>query len=87
MRCDDYADVMHRVLRRQFAYRYVAHDAFAALGFPGARDLADMFEFNRQYVPNRRIDLAKSRELYPEIRTFERWLRTHTPAFERAMAA
>ena len=87
MRCDDYADVMHRVLRRQFAYHYVAHDEFAALGFPGARDLADMFEFNRQYVPNRRIDLAKSRELYPEIRTFERWLRTHTPAFERAMAA
>jgi Predicted nucleoside-diphosphate-sugar epimerases len=87
MRCDSYAEVMHRVLHRPFAYRYVAHDAFAALGFPGARDLADEFEFNRQYVPNRRVDLAKSRELYPEIRTFERWLRSHTPAFERAMAA
>jgi hypothetical protein len=34
-RCDDYAEIMHRVLRRPFAYRYVAHDAFAALGFPG----------------------------------------------------
>lgn len=86
MRCDDYAEVMHRVLRRPFAYRYVAHDAFAALGFPRARDLAGMFEFNRQYVPNRRVDLAKSRELYPEIRPFERWLRSHTPAFERALA-
>jgi uncharacterized protein YbjT (DUF2867 family) len=86
-RCDDYAEAMHRVLGRQFAYRYVAHDAFAALGFPGARDLADMFEFNRQYVPNRRVDLAKSRELYPQMHTFERWLRAHTPAFERAMAA
>jgi uncharacterized protein YbjT (DUF2867 family) len=87
LRCDDYADVMHRVLGRRFAYRYIAHDAFAALGFPGARDLADMFEFNRQYVPNRRVDLAKSRELYPEIRPFERWLRTHAPAFERALAS
>jgi uncharacterized protein YbjT (DUF2867 family) len=86
-RCDDYAEAMHRVLGRQFAYRYIAHDAFAALGFPGARDLADMFEFNRQYVPNRRVDLAKSRELYPQMRTFERWLRAHMPAFERAMAA
>jgi uncharacterized protein YbjT (DUF2867 family) len=85
MRCDDYAEVMHRVLHRPFAYRYVAHDAFAALGFPGARDLADMFDFNRQFVPNRRVDLAKSRELYPEIRPFERWLRGHTPAFERAL--
>jgi uncharacterized protein YbjT (DUF2867 family) len=86
MRCDDYAETMHRVLRRPFAYRYITHDAFAALGFPGARDLADMFEFNRQYVPNRRLDLAKSRELYPEIRPFERWLRSHAPAFERALA-
>ena len=67
--------------------KYVTHDVFAALGFPGARDLADMFEFNRQYVPNRRVDLAKSRELYPQIHTFERWLRGHTPAFERALAA
>lgn len=87
VRCDEYAEVMHRVLGRPFSYRYVAHDAFAALGFPGARDLADMFEFNRQYVPNRRVDLAKSRELYPQIRTFEHWLRGHTPAFERALAA
>ena len=87
LRCDDYAEVMHRVLGREFAYRYIAHDAFAAQGFPGARDLADMFEFNRQYVPNRRLDLAKARELYPEIRPFERWLRSHAPAFERALAS
>jgi uncharacterized protein YbjT (DUF2867 family) len=87
LRCDDYAQVMHRVLGRSFAYRYVAHDAFAALDFPGARDLANMFEFNRQYIPNRRVDLAKSRELYPEIRPFERWLRGHVPAFERALAS
>jgi hypothetical protein len=37
-------------------------------------------------VPNRRVDLAKSRELYPGIRPFEHWLRSHTPAFERALA-
>jgi uncharacterized protein YbjT (DUF2867 family) len=87
LRCDEYAEIMHRVLGRSFAYRYVAHDAFAALDFPGARDLANMFDFNRQYVPNRRVDLAKSRELYPEIRPFERWLRGLVPAFERALAS
>lgn len=87
LRCDEYAESMHRVLGRSFAYRYVAHDAFAALDFPGARDLADMFEFNRCYVPNRRVDLSKSRELYPEIRPFERWLRGHVPAFELALAS
>jgi uncharacterized protein YbjT (DUF2867 family) len=87
MRCDEYTEIMHRVLGRQFAYRYVAHDAFAARELVGARALADMFDFNRQYVPNRRLDLAKSRELYPEIRPFERWLRNHASEFERALAS
>jgi uncharacterized protein YbjT (DUF2867 family) len=87
LRCDEYAEIMHRVLGREFAYRYVAHDAFAALDFPHARDLADMFEFYRRYVPNRRVDQAKSRELYPAIRTFEQWLRDHVSAFEHALAS
>lgn len=46
-----------------------------------------MFELNRLYVPNRRLDLMKSRELFPEIRTFERWLKTNTTAFERVLTA
>jgi uncharacterized protein YbjT (DUF2867 family) len=87
LRCDEYTDVMHRVLGRQFAYRYIAHDAFAGRDMLGASALADMFEFNRLYVPNRRMDLAKSRELYPRIRAFERWLRDHTSDFQRALAS
>jgi len=68
-------------------YAAIAKELGLPLDFPGARDLAGMFEFNRQYIANRRVDLAKSRELYPEIRPFERWLRGHMPAFERALAS
>jgi uncharacterized protein YbjT (DUF2867 family) len=85
LRGEEYAQVMRHVLGREFVYDYVSHDAFAALGFPGARDLADMFEFNRRYIPNRRADLVKSRELYPEIRTFERWLRANTTGLEQIL--
>lgn len=85
LRCDEYAQIMQRVLGREVTYKYIPQDAYAALGFPGASDLANMFEFNRLYIPNRRTDLAKSRELYPEIRTFERWLRANVPAMEQAM--
>jgi uncharacterized protein YbjT (DUF2867 family) len=85
LRCDAYAEIMQRLLGRPVAYNHIAHDAYAALGFPGAGDLANMFEFNRLYVPNRRSDLSKSRELYPEIRSFERWLKANTGAFERAL--
>lgn len=87
LRCEEYAQVMKRLLGRQFAYNYIAHDAYAALGFAGSRDLADMFEFNRLYVPNRHGDLVRSRELFPEIRSFERWLKSNMPVFERALAS
>jgi uncharacterized protein YbjT (DUF2867 family) len=87
LRCDDYAEIMKRVLGRNITYHYVPPGTFAALGFPGAADLANMFEFNRVYVPNRRLDLAKSRELFPEIRPFERWLRTNAATMEKVLDA
>jgi hypothetical protein len=71
---------MSRVLNRKIVYEYVPHDRFAAAlsaeGNREANDLADLFDFNRSYVLTRGADLMKSRELYPEIRTFERWLRS-----------
>ena len=86
-RCDDYAEIMKRVLGRNVLYQYVPPGTFAALGFPGAADLASMFEFNRVYIPNRRTDLAKCHELYPEIRSFERWLRSNAAAMEKVLDA
>lgn len=85
LRVEQYAQSMARLLGRQVEYQYIAHAAFAALAFPGAQDLANMFEFNRLYIPNRKADLAKSRELFPEIRSFERWLKSNTAAMERMM--
>lgn len=84
-RPDEYAQIMAQALNRKIEYRYIDHDTFAALPFPAAPDLADMFEFNRLYVPNRRGDLAKSRELFPEIRSFDRWLRSNTATMQRVL--
>ena len=59
----------------------VVHDdltpaAFAALGFPGADDLANMFlfkrDFERTYCASRSV--ACSRELNPHMQTFAAWL-------------
>ncbi|HEY4366448.1 MAG TPA: NmrA/HSCARG family protein [Steroidobacteraceae bacterium] len=87
LRPDEYADIMTRLLNRKIEYRYIAHDAYAALPFPAAADLANMFEFNRLYITNRKADLAASRELFPAIRGFEQWLRGNTAALQRAMEA
>jgi uncharacterized protein YbjT (DUF2867 family) len=79
----EYGRIMTRVLGRTILYKYVPRGVFAALDFPGAEDLANMFEFNRLYVPHRKADLALSRELYPPMRSFEAWLEANRQAFDR----
>ncbi len=69
-----YAEAMTRVLGEKVVYNYVPREVFSSFDFPGAADLANMFEFNRLYIPSRRADLEESRALYPQVQTFEVWL-------------
>jgi uncharacterized protein YbjT (DUF2867 family) len=50
--------------------------AYAKLGFPGADDLANMFQYNHDFAEAfcAQRPLAFSRELHPGLQTFERWL-------------
>jgi uncharacterized protein YbjT (DUF2867 family) len=80
----EYAAAMSRVLGERIGYRHIERETFAALGFPGAEDLANMFDFNRRFVPERRADLEQSRTLYPQLQDFETWLRANR---ERMAAA
>jgi len=80
-----YAEAMSRASGRQVVYRHVPREAFAALGFPGAEDLANMFDLNRRLYPSRKQDLEESRSLYPAIRTFDRWLETNAGQLRRVM--
>jgi uncharacterized protein YbjT (DUF2867 family) len=52
---------------------------YAALGFPGADDLANMFQFKRDfehaYCAARRIECARA--LHPGLQTFAAWLARH----------
>jgi uncharacterized protein YbjT (DUF2867 family) len=80
-----YAAVMARVTGRPITYAHIPREVFASFGFPGAADLADMFEFYRTRVPSRQTDLARSRELYPEIQSFEGWMAKHSARLESAL--
>jgi len=82
--CADYADTMTQVLGVKVEYNHVPRDVFAAYGFTGAEDLADMFAFNAKYIPNRKEDLEESRRLFPEIRTFKQWLTANKEALGKA---
>jgi hypothetical protein len=53
--------------------------AYRALGFPGADDLGNMFQFYRDYADEfrslRDVDLTK--QLNPSVQNFDQWLEAH----------
>lgn len=78
----EYAAIMSRVLGRKIVYNHIPRDTFAGFGFPGAADIAHMFDYYQRYMPNRRPDAERSRAIYPELQTFEQWLERHVQEFE-----
>ena len=65
-----------KALGREVVYAAVPPDVFRGLGFPGAEDLGNMFQFkcdfNDYYCGAR--SLAFSRSLNPRLQTFDGWL-------------
>ena len=72
--CKSYAETMSRATHQRIVYQHVPREVFASLGFPGADDLANMFDYNRRFIPNRRADFQESRVLYPRLRSFATWV-------------
>jgi uncharacterized protein YbjT (DUF2867 family) len=70
------AAALTRALGLEIRYNAVSPDAYRKLGFPGAEDLGNMFQFKRDFEPlfcgARSVEF--SRALNPSMRTFERWL-------------
>ena len=85
--CQEYAATMSRITGQRIAYRHMPREAFAALGFPGADDLANMFELFRRFIPSRRAEIEECRMLYPGIRTFETWLVENQERFRGVLSA
>lgn len=81
----EYAAAMSRQLGADIRYAYVPRETFAALGFPGAEDLADMFEFYRLHIPSRKKDIETWRALAPELQTFDAWLARKEDLFRKSL--
>jgi hypothetical protein len=72
--CEEYAATITKVLQRPVRYNYIPRETYASFGFPGAEELANMFEVQRLYIPERQLDLIESYGLNPNMQTFESWL-------------
>jgi uncharacterized protein YbjT (DUF2867 family) len=80
-----YASVMTKILQRTYVYDYVPYETYAAFPFAGASELANMFEFNRLYIPERKADMELSKKLWPAIRSFETWLAANAQRFHQSV--
>jgi uncharacterized protein YbjT (DUF2867 family) len=70
------AAAFSKALGQEVRYNAVPPDVYRGFGFPGADDLGNMFQFNRDfqdYFCGAR-PLAFARSLNPELQNFETWL-------------
>jgi uncharacterized protein YbjT (DUF2867 family) len=69
------ADTLTKVLGVEIRYNNVPADVFRSFGFPGAEDLGNMYQFNRdfekEYCAARDLNIVK--EINPSLMTFEQW--------------
>lgn len=67
---------LSKALGQEVRYNAIDPDVYRSLGFPGAEDLGNMFQFKHDfeedYCNSRSIDLAGS--LNPSLKTFDAWL-------------
>ena len=70
------AAALSRALGEEVAYAYVPPEVYRTFGFPGADDIANMFQFNRDFSDDfcTLRDLELSRSLNPAIQSFDAWL-------------
>jgi uncharacterized protein YbjT (DUF2867 family) len=70
------AAAISKATGQEVIYNNVSPDTYRAFGFPGADDLGNMFQFYRDFEEdcNRVRDVNASRELNPELKSFDQWL-------------
>lgn len=77
----EYASIMSQRLGKEIVYNYIPMEVFAKFEFPGADDLANMFEFYRLHLPRRDNELKECRTLHPGMQSFDAWLSKNTDKF------
>lgn len=68
-----------RALGQPVTYNEVPPEVYRGFGFPGADDLGNMFQFNRDFAEHFRDarSTVLSRELNPEMQSYDAWLAAH----------
>ena len=86
---NEMAEIFTRVLGRTVRYNAVSPETYRSFGFPGADDLGNMFQFKRDFEQRFRAprDVEATRRLFPQLQSFEQWLRKNREVFAAGTAA
>lgn len=74
--CKEMAQALSGALGEDVSYNEMDPEDFRNLGFPGADDLGNMFQFYRDFddACNSTRDVGVSKELNPDLKSFKMWL-------------
>jgi len=80
------AQALSRALEQDIAYHDMTPEAYRALGFPGADDLGNMFQYKRDFNEEfrRPRSVESTRALNPALQGFEAWLAANKAAISVA---
>jgi len=73
--CSDMAKHLSKAIGEEVIYNEITPAQYRNLGFPGAEDLGNMFQFYRDFdvAFNGIRDMKFTKELHPELQSFEMW--------------
>jgi uncharacterized protein YbjT (DUF2867 family) len=73
---DEMAEGLTKALGQPVNYNRVPAAVYRSFGFPGADDLGNMFQFYEEFEQqvNSLRDVAASKELNPELKSYSQWL-------------
>lgn len=73
---EEFAAAFSEALGEKVVFNSIDPAAYRALGFPGADDLGNMFQFYRDYADEFRTlrDVNLTKQLNPSVQNFDQWL-------------
>ena len=73
------AAALTRAFGREVLHQDVPFDVYRGLGFPGAEDLGNMFQFNHDFSADfcRARSVEFTRTINPQLQSFADWLALH----------
>lgn len=80
MTVEEFIEIVSNVVGKKIQVKQISVEEYGKLGFPGAMDLAAMFDFYAKCNPDRDIKLTK--ELNPTTPSFKTWAAENKANFE-----